>query len=246
MRPPGSLDSRLPISILEGSKQPRSEGKRNPCPFPRVHSVAAGSSRRRCSGSAPARTLAGLGICLPHPWSDLSRPLASAPASSSPTIRPCCRRHWCWSHVFTPCVCSLQLCLVRAQMERVLKDDAVEEKGERARMVRLPTPLSVIRSVFVPSYVFPPFLLPLPLWLVAVCGKHRIECLGGNCLQWCSIFFGSVKLLRPGALLLQMCFSNFSACSVSFVDARLSCAAEPVNHQYYLVSQAFMVFSVLA
>jgi len=48
-------------------------------------------------------------------------------------------------------------------MERVLKDDAVEEKGERARMVRLPTPLSVIRSVFVPSYVFSPFLLPLPL-----------------------------------------------------------------------------------
>jgi len=48
-------------------------------------------------------------------------------------------------------------------MERVLKGDAVEEKGERARMVRLPTPLSVIRSVFVPSYVFPPVSGASPL-----------------------------------------------------------------------------------
>ena len=35
------------------------------------------------------------------------------------------------------CVCSLQLCLLSAQMERLINDDGVEEKGERARMVRL-------------------------------------------------------------------------------------------------------------
>jgi hypothetical protein len=32
---------------------------------------------------------------------------------------------------------------VSAQMERLFKDDAIEEKGERARMVRLPPPSSL-------------------------------------------------------------------------------------------------------
>jgi hypothetical protein len=52
--------------------------------------------------------------------------------------------------VFVRCVYSLQLVLVSAQMERVLKDDAVEEKGERARMVSVfSRPLSDPLSFYV-------------------------------------------------------------------------------------------------